>query len=122
MSPNLFKFGDDPTTFRNFIRLNKKGDDGFYNILCHGTEKSVIINGKKLKPQELADLILEHGFKKEKPTRLISCHTGAKSNGFAKKLSEILDVDVVAPTKRISVDDLGNFIHDKKGKFITFKK
>lgn len=122
MSPGFFKFGDDAATFRNFLRLKERTHDGFYNILCHGSEKNVLINGRKLKPQELADLILEQGYEKGEPIRLISCYTGAKPNGFAKKLAEILEVEVIAPTERISVDDLGNFIHDKKGKFITFKK
>lgn len=122
MSPGFFKFGDDAATFRNFLRLKERAHDGFYNILCHGSEKNVLINGKKLKPQELADLILKQGYEKGEPIRLISCHTGSKPNGFAKKLAEILEVEVIAPTERISVDDLGNFIHDKKGKFVTFKK
>ena len=122
MSPGFFKFGEDAATFRNFLRLKERVHDGFYNILCHGTDKSVLINERKLKPQELVDLILEQGYEKGEPIRLISCYTGAKPNGFAKKLAEILEVEVIAPTERISVDDLGNFIHDKKGKFVTFKK
>lgn len=31
-----------------------------------------------------------------------------------KKLAELLDVEVIAPTEKISVDDFGEFIHDKK--------
>ena len=122
MSPGFFKFGDDGNTFRNFLKLRERNNDGYYNILCHGDPKSVFINGKKLKPQELADLILQQGYEKGEPIRLISCQTGAKPNGFAKKLAEILQTEVTAPTERIAVDDLGNFIHDKKGKFLTFKK
>lgn len=40
--------------------------------------------------------------------------------GFAKKLAHFLNVKVIAPTKEIAVDDLGNFIHDKGGKNIEF--
>jgi len=122
MSPGFFKFGDDATTFRNLVRLRQRTHDGYFNILCHGDPKGVFINGKKLKPEKLADLIIQQGYKKGEPIRLISCQTGAKQNGFAKKLAEILDTDVIAPTERIAVDDLGNFIHDKKGKFVKFKK
>ncbi|REC48841.1 hypothetical protein [Chryseobacterium pennipullorum] len=122
MSPGYFKFGEDPATFRNFIRLRERGDDGYYNILCHGSEKNVIIDGRILKPQELANLIVEQGYEKGEPIRLIACKTGSKQNGFAKKLAEILDVEVIAPTEKIAIDDLGQFIHDKKGKFVKFVK
>ncbi|PQA92077.1 hypothetical protein SAMN05421796_11413 [Chryseobacterium piscicola] len=91
MSPGFFKFGDDANTFRNFVRLRQRAHDGYVKILCHGDPKSVFINGKKLKPQELADYILQQGYEKGELIRLISCQTGAKSNGFAKKLAEILD-------------------------------
>jgi len=46
MSSGLFKFGNDGATFRNYIKLQQRADDGWYNILCHGDPKRVIINGK----------------------------------------------------------------------------
>lgn len=122
MSPGFFKFGEDPATFRNFIRLRERADDGYYNILCHGSEKNVIINGRNLKPQELANLIIEQEYQTGEPIRLIACKTGAKEGGFAKELAEILDNETLAPTEKISVDDLGEFIHDKKGKFVKLVK
>jgi hypothetical protein len=122
MSSSLFKFGDDSRTFRNFLKLKQRADDGFYNILCHGDSKSVYINNRKYKPEEFAKLLLEKGYEKGKPIRLIACETGAKQNGFASQLAKLLETRVMAPTERISVDDLGNFIIDKKGKFVEFNK
>ena len=59
MSSKLFKLGDDSRTFRNFVKLKQRADDGFYNVLCHGDFKSVYINGRKYKPEELAKMLLE---------------------------------------------------------------
>lgn len=122
MSPGLFKFGNDGATFRNFIRLQNRADDGWYNILCHGEPKRVIIDGKKLKPEELAKLLLEQGYVKGNKIRLIACETGSSPNGFAAQLSKIMEAQVIAPTKRISIDDAGEFIHEVKGKFVQFNK
>ena len=122
LSSGLFKFGNDGITFRNFIKLQQRADDGFYNILCHGDFKSIYIDGRKYKPEEFAKILLEQGYEKGKPIRLIACETGAKQNGFASKLAKLLEAKVIAPTERISVDDIGEFIHDKKGIFVEFIK
>jgi len=114
MSPGFFKFGEDTATFRNFIRLRERTHDGYYNILCHGSGKSVIIDGRNLKPQELANLILQQGYEKDEPIRLISCKTGAKANGFAKKLAELLDVEVIAPQKKYLLMIFENLYTTKK--------
>ncbi|SDF85808.1 hypothetical protein [Epilithonimonas hungarica] len=122
MSSKLFKFGDDDRTFRNFLKLRQRATDEFYNVLCHGEPDRIIINGRKLKAEEFAKMLLEQGYEKGKPIRLISCHTGVKQNGFASKLAKLLETKVIAPTDRISLNDLGEFIIDKKGKFVEFNK
>lgn len=121
MSSSLFKFGDDATTIANYIRLSKRTEDGWRNILCHGTSKSVIINNIHYKPEKFAKLLIEQGYQKGTPIRLIACNTGSKSNGFAQKLAKELETKVLAPTDKIRVDDWGEFIIHNKGKFIEFK-
>ena len=120
MSSGIYKFGNDGKTFRNFIKLQQRADDGWYNILCHGEPKRVIIDGRKLKPEEFAKMLLEQGYVKGSKIRLIACETGSKPNGFAAQLAKILETKIIAPTERISVDDIGDFVHDKKGKFVEF--
>lgn len=117
-----FKLYNDAVTFRNFLRLKQRADDGWYNILCHGDGKRVIIDGKKYKEEEFAKKLLDEGYEKGNPIRLIACETGSKPSGFAAQLAKILETKVIAPTERISVDDIGDFIHDKKGKFVEFNK
>jgi hypothetical protein len=121
MSTKFFHFGSDENTIRNLIRLQKRADDGWFNILAHGDAKHIIIDGRKYKPQQFANMLKELGYDGQKPIRLIACETGSKPTGFAKRLAEILKVDVQAPTKRIAIDDLSEFVHFDKGKFITFK-
>ena len=122
LSSGIFKFGNDGVTFRNFLKLRERADDGWYNILCHGEAEKIIIDGRKYKPEDFAKKLLDEGYEKGKPIRLVSCYTGSKQNGFASKLAKLLETKVIAPTERISVDDLGEFIIDKKGKFVEFNK
>lgn len=120
LSIKIFKFGDDAATFKNFLRLRERVDDGFYNVLCHGNPKRVIINGKKYSPEEFSKFLIEAGYEKGKPIRLVACETGANNNGFAAQLAKILETKVIAPTKKISLNDVGDFVHESKGKFVEF--
>ena len=43
MSSGFFKFGDDGNTFRNFLKLRERNNDGYNNILCHGDPKSAVV-------------------------------------------------------------------------------
>ena len=122
LSSGIFKFGNDNVTYRNFVRLKQRKDDGWHNVLCHGSSTRVVIDGRKYKAEEFAKMLLEQGYEKGNPIRLISCETGSKTNGFASQLAKLLETKVIAPTERIAIDDLGRFIHDKKGKFVEFNK
>jgi hypothetical protein len=122
LSSGLFKFGNDGVTFRNFLKLRERADDGWYNILCHGEAEKIIIDGRKFKPEDFAKKLLDEGYEKGKPIRLVSCYTGSKPNGFASKLAKLLETKVIAPTEKIKISELGEFIIDKKGKFIEFNK
>lgn len=121
MASNFFKFGNDSHTFRNGIRLQNRPDDGWFHVLAHGDGKRFIIDGRKLKPEEFAKLLLARGYQKGDPIRLVVCFSGAKSNGPAAKLSKILNARIEAPTHKIRLDDFNDFIIDKGGKFVTFE-
>jgi hypothetical protein len=121
LSANVLGFGEDITTMRNLIKLQGRLDDGYINVLTHGTVKKIKINGRLFKVEEFAEKLINNGYKSGTPIRLIACYTGANTNGFAAKLSKIINAEILAPTKRIAVDDMGEFIHETGGKFISFK-
>ena len=122
LSSGFFKFGNDGITFRNFLNLRQRANDGWYNVLCHGKPERIIIDGRKYKAEDFAKKLLDEGYEKGKPIRLISCETGSKPNGFASQLAKLLETKVIAPSEKIRVDELGEFIIDKKGKFVEFNK
>jgi len=123
MASNFFRFGDDGETVRNAIKLKLRPDDGWYHVLAHGDKKGrhFIVNGIKYKPEDFAQLILERGYQKGDPIRLVVCHSGAKPNGIAAKLAKILDTTIEAPTNKVALNEAKEFVIDKKGKFVTFK-
>jgi len=114
MSSSFLRLGDDWKTIYNASKLLKRADDGWFNVLCHGTPKQVEINGRVFKPEAFAKYLKELGYESGKKVRLISCNTGAKPNGFAQKLANILKVEVEAPTDVVKVDELGEFVVGKK--------
>lgn len=69
---------------------------------------------------DLAEKLKSSNYNGE-PIRLVSCNTGAKNTGFAQQLSNIMRVEVTAPTNKIRVDKNGEFIISNKGVFKTFK-
>lgn len=75
-----------------------------------------------MKAEEFAQKLLAEGYEKGTPIRLIACNTGAKPNGFAKKIAEILETKVLAPTNKVQVLQNGEFDILNKGKFIEFNK
>lgn len=122
MSSGLFRFGDDAATMSNAIKLAKRTDDGWFNVLAHGSSNSkhFIINGRKLKPDEFANLLIKKGYKLGDPIRLVVCYAGAKPNGIAAKLSKLLKAKVQAPTDKIRLDNFSEFEIFNKGEFVIF--
>lgn len=123
LAAKILKFSDDGATFRNSIKLLQREEEDIFNIVAHGSDNGNFVDysGKWTKAEEYADIIKSEGWIEGTPIRLVSCYSGSLKNGFAAKLAKILKVEVVAPTLKIRVDDLGNFVHDKNGKFMTFK-
>jgi|GEM_PF-1394484 len=123
MAARVFKFSDDDKAFRNTVKLVQRGEENLLNIVTHGSPngKQIRYKDQWLKAEEYVKIIKENGWIEDMPIRLVVCHSGARPDGFAAKLAKLLNVAIEAPTERISVDDFGNFIHDKGGKFVTFK-
>lgn len=94
-----------------------KGYENFEDIGIHGSEKNVICyldDGTQLTitPQELAQMLKNekesgYGNYKGGNIRLLSCNTGSLEDGVAQQLADILQVDVLAPTEKLSVDENG---------------
>ncbi|MCR5142699.1 MAG: hypothetical protein K6C68_09265 [Ruminococcus sp.] len=119
---------DDPESlFGELVEL-VKSDDNYYDIKAHGSPEAVKIFGSLVDAQGLARIIVMRGDYNGKTIRLLCCETGKLKDGtcFAKELSELLGVDVLAPTEDINISTLGNveIISEDgvKGEMKLFKK
>lgn len=93
------------------------GYENFEDIGIHGSGKNLICyldDDTKLTitPQELAEMLKNekesgYGNYKGGNIRLLSCNTGSLDDGVAQQLADILQVDVLAPTEMLSVDESG---------------
>ena len=121
MSGGLFRFGSDMKTMRNSSRRVAK--EGWEDVLIHGHAdgKRFFIDGKVIKAEELAERMLQNGYKKGTPIRLISCHSGSKPTGGASRLAKILEAKVEAPTDMIRILEDGTFEVANKGKIVLFE-
>ena len=94
--------------------------ENYSDIVCHGTPNSLLIKGFngeewEIPPKEVAERIHNSQEFCGKPIRLISCQTGADSNGIAQQIADILQVDVMAPTEIVNVNSLGEmFLSNNK--------
>lgn len=96
-----------PAVHRSADRVTE--DPRTYTVDVHGTGTSASVDGTRLSPRQLADIIRSTGdWDGEKPIRLISCNTGTDPNGFAAQLARELGADVIAPSKYAWVDEAGN--------------
>lgn len=73
--------------------------DGMYDVVIHGNKYFVEYFGKRIDPDTLCAMIAQRGnYKKGQSIRLISCNTGAVSDGVADYVANKLHVKVEAPT------------------------
>lgn len=90
--------------FLRNIRNRKDVDpEGKFDIIAHGTSKSIEIehNGTKIKvdSRTAAQMIRRlPGYKKGQAIRLLSCSTGTRNDGFAQNLANKLNATVYAPS------------------------
>jgi RHS repeat-associated protein len=110
--------GMDAATTSNAGRM--VAEPGVHQVLLHGTTDGFIVDGAFLSPKELARTMLQSGFQKGTPTRLISCWTGVYSDGAAYQLSRYLASPVTAPTERIAILEGGEYYICGGGYFRTF--
>ncbi len=117
---------DKAGTWANYI----KPLDGVYDVVIHGNEYFMEYFGKKIDPDTLCAIISQRkDYKKNQPIRLISCNTGAKSDGVADYIAKKLHCKVYAPTTEAQVYMPINGVSEVKaerspkkndGKFILF--
>lgn len=83
---------------------------GYYDVIIHGTPDKVMVRDARGKDTDLTPELLASwmsrlpDYKAGTPIRLISCKSGQlrdAPNGFARQFSEIMKVQVVAPTNTV---------------------
>ncbi|WP_153414924.1 WXG100-like domain-containing protein [Nocardia macrotermitis] len=94
----------DPELSRLAARV--PADDRYFTVDAHVTaDGHVRIGEHRYTPEEFGDMLREHGWDGEKPIRMIGCD--AAENGFAGRLANHLDTDVLAPTAKAWTDEHG---------------
>lgn len=117
-SGRIIVYGADRVTRLNSARM--VAEKGVTQILVHGFVDGFIINGEKITAKQLAGSLLNNGFKKGTPVRLISCRTGMYNDGAAYQLSRYLKSPVTAPTNRITTLEGGSYFIETGGRFKVF--
>jgi len=88
--------------YKNALNRPDIDTNGYYDIIAHGTPNGMemTINGKKqiVDHRMLSNILKNSSDYNGQNIRLLSCNTGAIDNGFAKNLSNKLNVEVLAPT------------------------
>ncbi|HEY8937836.1 MAG TPA: RHS repeat-associated core domain-containing protein, partial [Cyclobacteriaceae bacterium] len=118
--------GSDAVTLANASRM--VAEPGIHQVLVHGATKlegEVLIsgfevNGTFMAPKELAKVMLDQGFVRGTPVRLISCETGTSLDGAAYQLSRYLKSPVMAPTTVVRITEGGGYQMLKDGAWRTF--
>jgi len=110
--------GTDAITALNASRMVPEA--GVYQVLVHGTGEGFIVNGVFTSSKDLARSLLNAGFQRGTPVRLISCNTGVFADGAAYQLSRYLRSPVMAPTNKIRIIEGGGYDILGGGRFRTF--
>lgn len=89
--------------------------DGYSDIVFHGSPTKLLAydnDGMELvyNAKEAAKLIINSREFCGKPIRLISCNAGQGENCIAQQISDILGVDVLAPTEAVYVNGFGEML------------
>lgn len=100
-------------------------EDGFYDVVLHGTPEYAEFFGVKIDSKTLAEIIKGRKDYNGEKIRLISCSTGDTSdtaNCFAQRLANELGVIVKAPTHTVYVfcDGKINVGKTNQGEFKVF--
>ncbi|MET0236483.1 MAG: hypothetical protein ABW224_17680, partial [Kibdelosporangium sp.] len=80
--------------------------DGRYTVDVHvDPDGHANVGGRRYTPEEFAEVLRRNGDYDGRPVRLIGCDAG--TNGFAPRLSQALDVEVMAPNRPAWTDSNG---------------
>lgn len=71
--------------------------EGYYDIVMHGTPKTVEFFGERTDVKTIAEILRKREDYTGTPVRLLSCSTGKGKDCFAQRLANELKVDVEAP-------------------------
>ncbi len=109
-----------------------KRDNGFYDIIMHGSSQTVDFFDEKIDPHTLAQIIKGRSDYHGEPVRLLSCNTGKQKDNsecFAQRLSDELKIPVKAPNdylwvyppkNGISEITIGTTAIDNDGEFLIY--
>lgn len=103
-------------------------EDGFYDVVCHGTPETVQYFGRNISSDDLANILSGRKDYLGDNIRLLSCSTGwmdDEGNCFAQRLADTLNVDVMAPNKLLFLHDdgtihVGSTKYKHDGEMIVF--
>ena len=100
--------------FLEYIARRKDIDiNGYYDVIARGTSTYIQIENKgethSIDWRVTAKIIRNSKGYKGQAIRLMSCNTGAITNGFAQNLANKLGVPVSAPTHYLFVYKNGNY-------------
>ncbi len=91
-----------------------KSIEGYTDVVIHGTPDSFGVwhNGRweYIDQRSLATFLKNNSEYTGGPVRLISCSTGAKSDGIAQQLANKLGVDVLAPSDTLYIYPNGTIV------------
>ena len=114
-------FVPDNDILIEYSKFIKKEID-YYDVLLHGNPYYVEYKGEKIDVEVLCAIIAQRNdYQKGTNIRLISCETGANSDGVAQYIANKLNVIVKAPTTNVYVyyptNGISNIVTEsKKGK------
>lgn len=99
---------DKESLFGEFVE-QIPSNKSYYDIKAHGSPNAVKLFGSVVDAQTLAKVIILRKDYDGRPIRLLCCETGKIQNGtcFAKELSKLLGVKVIAPTEDFWVSSSG---------------
>lgn len=78
--------------------------EGYYDVVMHGNAESIQFFDTQIDVQTLGAIIMgRKDYQRGTKIRLISCETGKGAECVAKYLSEMLGVEVLAPTEKVTI-------------------
>ena len=109
-SPNFFNQSLTSTDncYKHSLEIPKYED--YEDVYIHGNPDGFEVRNTDqtaffdVSPERLAWLLKRSSRYKGGKIRLVSCQAGAKENGAAKRLAELLNVEVLAPTESVIMD------------------